>query len=122
MLLYSVYILRLANAKFYVGRSTNIKQRMKNIFVNKYRVPYWVQKHKPMSILYVFPYCDPFDEDKITKMMMVRFGIDNVRGGSYSRINLSGDDKKLITKEFRGALNLCFKCGSNRHWSHKCNL
>jgi hypothetical protein len=118
----SVYILRLANAKFYVGRSINIQRRMRDIFVGGYRMPYWTRKHKPNGILYVFPNCDQFDEDKITKMMMSRFGIDNVRGGSYSKVNLSPEDKKLIIKEIRGAFNLCFKCGSRDHWSTRCNI
>lgn len=117
----SVYILRLANAKFYVGRSINVGRRMRDIFINKKQIPYWARKHKPMGVLYIFPNCDPFDEDKITKMMMSRFGIDNVRGGSYSQISLSPEDKKLITREIRGAFNLCFKCGSRKHWSTKCN-
>ena len=50
------------------------------------------------------------------------FGIDNVRGGSYSQLTLSDVQRKMIETEIRGALDLCFRCGSSGHFIHDCKV
>ena len=37
-------------------------------------------------------------------------GIDNVRGGSYSSIKLSKEQKKFLKNELNGCNDRCFKC------------
>ena len=37
--------------------------------------------------------CDDYDEDKITRQYMDKYGINNVRGGSVVSVNL---DKSMI--------------------------
>ena len=45
------------------------------------------RKIKHIEIIEVIPDCDLYDEDKYTRKYMDTFGIDNVRGGSYTIID-----------------------------------
>ena len=56
----------------------------------------WTKKYKPIEIYSLIPNCDDYDEDKYTKKMMDKFGIDNVRGGSFSMIKLGFHKKKFL--------------------------
>ena len=116
----TVYVLHLQQNKLYVGRTSNIKQREQEIFSLKKNVPAFVQKYPPMSIAAMFLHCDAYDEDKITKIMMASFGIENVRGGSYSSVELSAEDRISIRKEIYNACSVCFICGSADHWAARC--
>lgn len=52
--------------------------------------------------------CDSFDEDKYTLKYMEKEGIDNVRGGSFSQIELSDEQIKLINQMIKEQLRNVF--------------
>jgi hypothetical protein len=56
----------------------------------------------------------------MVKIYMNKYGIDNVRGGSYIQEHLSKDAKKFIVNELRMANNLCLCCGSTTHFAKTC--
>ena len=84
-----IYILKLINDKYYVGKSNNPSIRLESHFSSNGSV--WTQKYKPLEVIEVIPDCDNYDEDKYTLKMMNKYGILNVRGGSFCQINLSTD-------------------------------
>ena len=49
--------------------------------------------------------------------MMDKFGIDNVRGASYCRIELSNEEINSIKLQIWNAKDLCFQCGGNHYVS-----
>jgi len=53
---------------------------------------------------------------------MEKYGIDNVRGGSYSKINLGSNIKELLGREIRGSTDKCFACGSPDHFVLDCDV
>ena len=57
----------------------------------------------PIKIIETITNCDNFDEDKYVKIYASKYGIDNVRDGSYSKIYLDNDHKKLLNNELRVA-------------------
>jgi hypothetical protein len=111
----AIYCLRLEENKYYVGKTNHIEFRLEDHTGSE-----WTKKYKPVSVENIWPNCDDFDEDKYTKIMMYKHGVDNVRGGSYSQIRLPSDISSILVREFRGAKNLCFICGESDHFLKDC--
>jgi hypothetical protein len=113
-----VYVLKLENDKYYVGRSNNVDNRICQHFANN--GPLFTKINKPISIEKIYDNCDDYDEDKYTKMYMNIYGIDNVRGGSYIFLQFPQEVRKMLEKEFKTANNQCFRCGRNSHYINNC--
>jgi hypothetical protein len=62
-----------------------------------------------------------FDEDAVTKEYMCLHGIDNVRGGSYTKLHLDDTEKELLGREIAGATDRCFTCGGTNHFTTHCS-
>ena len=114
----NIYILKLENDKWYIGKSDNPEQRF-NQHKNNYGSA-WTAKYKPIELFKIIENVSPFLEDAYTKEYMSLYGIDNVRGGSYVRIELTKEQKYAIQKELWSMKNLCNNCGSSEHWVSNC--
>jgi predicted GIY-YIG superfamily endonuclease len=114
----NVYILRCENGKRYVGKSADIQKRFQEHKNGNGSA--WTNKHKPLAIERIYKNVSPFDEDKILKEQMSKHGIDNVRGGTYSSVKLSDNQKESLEKEIRGAQDCCLNCGDKNHFARDC--
>jgi hypothetical protein len=114
-----VYILKLQHDKYYIGKTTNIKNRIKNHYSGKGSA--WTRKYKPIKVVEIKECCDNFDEDKYTKMYMSIYGIDNVRGGSYCQVKLDKCSVELIEKEIQTSNDSCFRCNKKGHFVNSCD-
>lgn len=114
----SIYVLALAHGKYYVGKSTNVHERIKYHFSGRGCV--WTRIHKPYKVIKVVKNCDNFDEDKYTKIYMKEYGIDNVRGGSYCQIEIDDLTKDFLRKEILSSSDSCFYCEERGHYIQKC--
>jgi predicted GIY-YIG superfamily endonuclease len=114
----NIYILRLEGGKYYVGKSEDVINRFSQ-HINGYG-SFWTRKYKPISLEKIIENASPFDEDKITKEYMSKYGIDNVRGGSYVEIELSEFHKRVLKMEIWGATDLCTQCGRAGHFVKDC--
>ena len=114
----NIYILRLEGGKYYVGKSEDV--------INRYQQHMngggssWTRKYKPISLEKTIENASPFEEDKITKEYMSKYGIDNVRGGSYVEIELSEFHKEALKMEIWAAKDLCTQCGRAGHFVKDC--
>lgn len=113
-----IYCLLLQENKYYIGKTNNPDFRLKDHFNGK--GSQWTQLYKPVEILELVKDCDDYDEDKYVRIYMDRYGIDNVRGGSFSKIKLSQAAQKQLIYMSRNANDVCFKCGQKGHFSKNC--
>jgi len=61
----NIYILKLENDKWYIGKSDNPQQRYLCHLNGAGSA--WTSRHKPIELFKVFENLSPFDEDKYTK-------------------------------------------------------
>ena len=108
-----IYILLLELNKYYIGKTENPDIRLYNHF-NSYGSE-WTKIYKPIKVYDIISDCDSYDEDKYTLKYMEKEGINNVRGGSFSQIELSEEQIKLINQMIKGATDKCFNCGELGH-------
>jgi len=113
-----IYVLQLQNDKYYVGKTINPHFRIETHFTNNGSE--WTKLYKPIKLVELVPNCDHYDEDKYTYKYMDMFGIDNVRGGSYSTPVLDNCTINHLVKISNSVNNRCYTCGQYGHYANKC--
>ena len=113
-----IYILELNENKYYIGKSDNSDIRIKDYCLSNGSS--WTKKYKPLNLIEKYETNDKFDEDKYVKKYMMKYGIDNVRGGSYSQMILSDETIEFLNKELYLASDKCFTCGFSTHFTKEC--
>jgi len=113
---YKIYILELEDDKYYIGKTRRDINTRFTEHVNGYGSE-WTKKYKPIEIINSSICLSKFDEDNITKECMIKYGIENVRGGTYCKVNLEDFEIKVLENEFNGINN---KCGEDDHYIRNC--
>jgi len=116
----NIYILELENNKYYIGKTDDVSKRYEQ-HING-NGSYWTKINKPISIIKTIENCSVFDEDKYVKEYMFKYGINNVRGGTYNQIKINDDIIKFLENEFKTSNNLCYKCGGSDHFVEECTF
>jgi len=114
----NIYILRLEGGRWYIGKSKNVIERFQEHLNGTGSA--WTKKYRPVSLERTIEHVSPFEEDKITKEYMAKFGIDRVRGGTYVAETLEKAQLDSINKEIWAATNCCTKCGRPGHFVKDC--
>jgi len=114
----TIYILKLKEGRYYIGKSYNPMIRYQEHLNGKGSA--WTRKYKPISIDKIIDNVSHFDEDKYTKEYMAKYGIDNVRGGTYVEIELDVSQIETLNREIWSAQNKCTRCGRVGHFVKNC--
>jgi predicted GIY-YIG superfamily endonuclease len=119
--IFNIYVLKCDENKYYVGKTNNevgirFSQHKNN------NTCAFTSKYKPIEILETIQSKDPLDEDKITKKYMMKYGINNVRGGSYTKLELDEWMIKSLEHEFKSTRDICYKCNEKGHFYRDCPL
>ncbi len=114
----TLYILQLEDGKWYIGKTDNIQKRFEQ-HKNGYGSA-WTRLYKPIKISETRPIISIHDENNVTKDCMKIYGIDNVRGGSYTQEELEEYQYECLKYEIRCISDCCFKCGRSGHFSKNC--
>lgn len=88
-----IYILRLYNYKYYVGKTNCIDKTIIKYFHEKKYNLEWIKKNKPIDIEQVY---NSQDINKYVYKYMSKYSIDNVRGGIYNNVLLNKIEIKNI--------------------------
>jgi hypothetical protein len=113
-----IYILQLEQGKYYVGKTINPSFRLDSHF--NQNGSSWTKLYKPIKMVELIPNCDDYDEDKYTRKFMDKYGIDNVRGGSFVSVELEQSTINHLTQMKNGTNDKCFKCGNPGHFAKYC--
>jgi predicted GIY-YIG superfamily endonuclease len=113
-----IYILKLKEGKYYIGKTKNIEKRWNEHLIGEGSG--WTKKYKPVLLMKIIVSTSHFDEDKYVKEYMAKYGINNVRGGTYSNIELDDNSISVLEKEIRHSKNLCTRCGRDTHFIKDC--
>lgn len=113
-----IYVLKLEKGKYYIGKTNNPQFRLDNHFNSNGSE--WTRLYKPLSVLELRPNCDDYDEDKITRQYMDKYGIDNVRGGSFVSVKLKKAAIDTLQRMSNGTNDKCFICGEDGHFARDC--
>jgi len=115
----TIYVLRLEGGRYYVGKSDNVMKRYQQHLDGSGSA--WTRKYKPVSLEKTMEHVSPFEEDKVTKEYMSRYGMDRVRGGSYVELALSESQTDALQRELWAAKDLCTRCGRPGHFVKDCH-
>lgn len=113
-----IYILELQSGKYYIGKTQNPDARILSHFESTGSA--WTHKYKPIKVLEIIKNCDDEDEDKYTIQYMKKYGINNVRGGSFSQLVLDEDHEVTLSHMITSSSDKCFRCGRIGHYSNEC--
>lgn len=116
----TIYVLKLEDEKYYVGKTSNISNRFTQHIDGSGAA--WTKKYKPIEMIASYDNCDNFDEDKYTLMMMEKYGIENVRGGTFCEVVLSEAHTQFLTQMLNSASDTCFVCGKRDHFAKDCPI
>ena len=100
----SIYILKLQENKWYVGKTyKTVKERFQEHLDGKGSS--WTSKYKPIKIHQIINTCGPdkgaeyWQENASTLEYMEEYGIENVRGGSYTNVVLYPEQLRYLELE-----------------------
>lgn len=113
-----IYILQLEEGKYYIGKTISPSFRLDSHFNSNGSA--WTKLYKPIKMVELIPNCDDYDEDKYTRMYMDKYGVDNVRGGSFVSVQLEQPTINHLTHMKNGTNDKCFKCGKTGHFAQDC--
>ena len=114
-----VYILKLEDNKYYVGKTKTLKRRLQQHFNGNGSI--WTQKYKPIELDDVYNNCGEFDEEKYTFHYMKKYGIDNVRGGSFCQLVLPDESISVLKKILLSDKDACYLCNQKGHFISECS-
>ena len=113
-----IYVLKLDQDKYYVGRTRSLQNRIDAHF--QHRGAEWTKMHPPIQVVKIIEDAEAFEEDKQVLQLMEQHGIENVRGGSFSRIKLDQASLIVLDRMLLGEQDRCFKCGLSGHFIRDC--
>ena len=132
----NIYVLELQGKKYYVGKTNHTFQRFEQHKSGSGAK--WTQKHKVKDLIGFHPNMKDSDENKITIQMMQKYGVRNVRGGSWTKVNMTEAEIKRLEKRINARSKRrtkssstkkttkarkrisCTRCGRTSHTVEKC--
>ena len=121
-----LYVLRLVEDKYYVGRTEDVTARLERH--RRGGATNWTTRFPPLpghDALYFWkPLLSDEEEDAVVESLMFerykRHGFDVVRGGTFFHRILPEHRRRALVDKFRVRDERCFVCGDESHASKNC--
>jgi predicted GIY-YIG superfamily endonuclease len=113
-----LYVLELEDNKWYVGKTDDIHKRFDQHKTGKGSE--WTKEYKPIKIHETRKITSVHDETNVTKDLMKKYGVDNVRGGAYCQVQLPEYLEETIRHELKSSGDKCYNCGKKGHFANRC--
>jgi predicted GIY-YIG superfamily endonuclease len=113
-----LYVLQCEGGKYYVGKTADVMRRFEEHKTGKGSA--WTRKYKPVRLMECRAISSDHDENNVTKDLMKKYGIENVRGGIYTQLVLPDEYMNVLKLEFRGNSDVCYKCNLAGHFANRC--
>jgi len=105
--------------KWYVGTTRNIERRFNEHKCGKGAE--WTKKYEPIEIAHTEKVIHALrEENEVTFEYMKKYGVENVRGGSYTKVNLNKEEKRFCQQQVDHLGNQCYKCHQPGHFARDC--
>lgn len=115
----TVYILKCKDNCYFIGKTTgSYFTDINNHFQGNGCE--WTKLHKPIRLEILRHFCDETDDDFYTRMYITKYGIDKVRGGSYSQTELTEEQLCEINHYPIDTHLTCYQCYMKGHKRHVC--
>lgn len=114
----TLYALQLEHGKYYIGKADDVANRYRQH--KNGQGSEWTKMFRPIKMLETREITSEHDENNVTKDYMKKYGIENVRGGSYCQTVLGDTTFEFLERETRGNSDACFKCGNHGHFVRDC--
>jgi len=93
---YYIYVLRLIDDRYYVGRTGNILQRLEQHFTCCGSI--YTMKYKPIKIIEIVEELNKDDERNKTLEIMLKYGWEKVRGAYWCSLEINKPNEKSKNK------------------------
>lgn len=113
-----LYVLKLKCGKYYVGTTKNLEQRLQAHIDGDGST--WTLLYPYDEIITMKEIESILDEDLEVKKLMQTHGIENVRGGSYSQVELLPFQVRALKNELTHNKGNCFNCQERGHYASSC--
>lgn len=84
----------------------------------------WTKKYPVVDLYDFHPRMKASDENRITREMMRKFGVANVRGGSWTKVNMTKSEIARLEAKLKQktlvSTKKCTRCGRDSHTKSKC--
>jgi hypothetical protein len=95
-----IFILQLEHNKYFVGASQDPVKAMEEH--REGLGPLWTRIHRPLGIIKRVPFQREEELDTFVKGAMRTYGLENVRGGSWSDARISDTQRHALHAELHG--------------------
>jgi hypothetical protein len=95
----SLFLLELEHGKFYAGASSDPVKALEECRERLGSFSQWTQIHRPVRLREVVRVAQVVDLDVYVRKWMLQYGVENVRGGSWSSVRLTDKDRQVLSVE-----------------------